>query len=86
VKTIGRGNSIIFGKVSLISETETMDKLVIYLEGILKKLGYPEKKADDMSPEMKKIEEELNKELEDGKEVSVSAEEALRRAEGKEEL
>jgi uncharacterized membrane protein len=71
---MGRGNSVIFGKISLLSEAETMDSLVKKLEDIIKKLGYPEAKKQALTEEeekkLKELEEDLGKEEQSDKEES----------------
>jgi len=59
---MGRGSSIMYGKIQLASEGETVEKLVGQLDVILKKFGYPEKKAEELEEaEGKAIEEAITK-------------------------
>lgn len=37
----GRGNSVIFGRITLASEIESMDNLVKHLGNVIKQYGYP---------------------------------------------
>lgn len=56
---MGRGNSLIYGKVALHSETSSMGELVLTLEDVLKKHGYPEAAK---LPEISELAEEVEKE------------------------
>lgn len=69
---MGRGNALVFGKISLTSETETMEKLITYLDKLIVKHGYPSDKVEE-SPQVKKLEDELMEAL-NGKEVPSSGE------------
>jgi hypothetical protein len=62
---MGRGSSIMYGKIQLASEGESVEKLVGQLDVILKRFGYPEKKAEEAEEkdkeESKAIDEAINK-------------------------
>jgi hypothetical protein len=65
----GRGNTIVFGKVTLSSEIESMDSIVKHLDTVLKAHGYPEKdkeyKAEDVKEAEKKLKEMMDLGTED---------------------
>ena len=44
---MGRGASLVFGKISLASDGESLEKLISYLGSIISKFGYPEKKVEE---------------------------------------
>ena len=61
---MGRGNAVIWGKISLTSETETMASLVKILKSeIIDKIGYPESDKEKMTEEEEKKLKELESEL-----------------------
>lgn len=66
----GRGNTVIFGKITLSSEIESMDSIVKHLSNIIKAHGYPEKdkeyKAEDVKEAEKKLKEMMDLGTEDG--------------------
>ena len=41
----GRGNTIIYGKITLSSEIESMDSICAHLSDVLKEHGYPNDNA-----------------------------------------
>jgi nitroimidazol reductase NimA-like FMN-containing flavoprotein (pyridoxamine 5'-phosphate oxidase superfamily) len=55
----GRASTIVFGKISLASEIESMDSLVKHLGNILEKYGYPV----DSGPVKQKESEQVQKEI-----------------------
>jgi hypothetical protein len=58
---MGRGSSLVYGKISLASEGESMDKLIDYLKKVLSTCGYPEKKKEDEGDEDIQSAEDLKK-------------------------
>jgi hypothetical protein len=64
----GRGNTIIFGKITLSSEIESMDSIVKQLSNVIKSHGYPEQdpaKNQDVREAEKKLKEMMSSESED---------------------
>lgn len=56
-----RGSAISYGKISLASEGESVEKLVEVLDGLMEKHGYPERKKEeeDDEDELEKDEQKL---------------------------
>lgn len=46
---MGRGSTLVYGKVTLSSEVDSLDRMIEKLDTILSKWGYPEKKQEDFS-------------------------------------
>jgi hypothetical protein len=60
----GRGNTVIYGKITLSSEIESMDSICTHLSDILKEHGYPNDSAVKTKEEetnQKDVEEAENK-------------------------
>ena len=66
---MGRGAMVIFGKITLSSEADSIDRLVQKLDGILAAHGYPEAKKDNEEPDSDAPYAKDPKEMENVKEV-----------------
>lgn len=61
---MARANSVKYGDIALVSETETMEEMIKHLKTIVTDLGYPSKDINEADA-LKKFEEGLKKQKED---------------------
>lgn len=63
---MGRENVLTYGKITLVSSGENVDKLMEHLDALLEKHGYPDAQhlPDDEDDEFQEMEEDLKSDAE----------------------
>jgi len=65
---MGRENMLTFGKITLVSSGENVEQLMIHLDALIKKHGYPDQydhgSGNDDDDDFNEVEEELKSDAE----------------------